>query len=161
MPIIVDLQDPYSDEVIQGCWGYLSILSLDFNKKTGSVVYDVHKNKSSAYNGKPPIVQIEFPITKISKPPVYGPTHLISPYVPAVYSEATYEEDGVTIITPSELITPEQLPVYSQPELLENGIPGFDEGVVANGAAYMALMSYFDSLVLSRPNIVSGVIEVE
>lgn len=153
MPIIVNIPDPYSDGILEGCWSYCAQLNLDLNNKVAGVRYDTFKDKASAYAGKPPIAQTYWNVLKDEQAAVYGQAELISPYVPPVYGDP----DPVTGEIP--VLQPEQAPVYSNPPLLSQAIPSFDEGLVANATAFAQLMTYFDNMALSRPEFAGGAIE--
>lgn len=153
MPINVDIPDPYSDGMLEGCWSYCAQLNLDLNNKVAGVRYDTFKDKASAYAGKPPIAQTYWNVLKDAQPAVYGQAELISPYVPPVYGDPDPDTGEAPVITP------EQPPVYSDPPLLAQLVPSFDEGLVANATAYAGLMAYFDSMALTRPEFEGGEIE--
>lgn len=63
MPLICSVENPFAVGTLQQAWAYCSGFHLDFETKTGRLVYSIFADKASAYSGKPPIRTVEFPVS--------------------------------------------------------------------------------------------------
>jgi len=150
MPILCAQIDPYSLDARPAAWAYCAIPKIEFDGKTGTLVYPVYASKQAAYTGGKPIRVVEIPLGREA---VYGPPPLISEYVPPEWGY----KDGNT--DEPVLIREEQLPVYGPAPVIRQATPSLQDLIDAHPEVFAALTAIVDSVALSQPEFAGGEVD--
>lgn len=123
--------------------GYPIITNFNHLEKTGLIEFGFYDDVEAAELFYPPVVRIAIQLTPNGTPAI---THrnLLHEGSPAVYGEDPVTHQQV-------IVTPAVEPVYSDPIVDVPAMPGFNELIMQNIQAFMAIMEACHALALSRP----------